>query len=213
MTIPFRITSGSQFALTKPSTTKDVRLWIGVVLILLASITGGKVLASASHRIPAVVVIRDLTAGSLVTASDIQIMNVAIPTGINAVSTIEDVVGKYVTQDIAQGSLLNPHIVDTNADPTLRTISVPIKAGHLPNVATGARVDVWFTPSMDGAAAPGPASLLASNVAVQSVPEIFDSAIDTAIALRVDEDVVALLVQALRDGTVDIAVIEAGTNG
>lgn len=213
MAIPFRITSGSRLTNSQSSATKDIRLWIGVVLILVSSLAGGKVMASASHRTPAVVVTHDLAAGTLIAASDVQIMNVAIPASINVTPAIEDVIGMYVSHDVAKGSLLNPLVLSSDADPTLRTVSVPIKAGHLPNLTYGARVDVWFTPSMDGALAPGPASLLAANVAVQSVPEIFDSSIDTAISLRVTDDVVAQIVQALRDGSVDIAVIEAGENG
>ena len=213
MTISMRIPSRGNIALPKPAAAKDFRLWVGVFLILAASIFGGKIFASASHRMPAVVVTHNLVAGSAIQAGDVQIMNVAVPAGVAMTSAIDDVVGKYVTQDVAPGSLLNPLTINENGDSSLRSISVPIKAGHLPEITYGTRVDVWFTPSLDGAVAPGPASLLAADVVVQEVPQVLDSSVDNAITLRVSDQVVALIVQALRDGTIDIAVIGGQSHG
>lgn len=209
MTIPLRLPTHGTLLRSKPAAAKDIRLWLGVLLILIASITGGKLFASANHRVPAVVVIHDLAAGSQVRSSDVQIMNVAVPQDVVTAGQIDAVVGKYLTHDIASGSLLNPSIVSAASDPRLRSVSVPIKAGHLPELSYGTRVDVWFTPSMDGAVAPGPATLLASDVVIQAVPQVFDSAVDMAITLQVEDEEVPLIVQAMRDGTLDIAVIGA----
>lgn len=186
---------------------KDIRLWLGVVLIIFSSLIGGQLFTSASHRTPAVVMSNDLSAGALINSSDVRLVNVALPSGVESVADLGDVVGKYAAHDLIGGSVVHPAGVSENVDLSLRAVSVPIKAGHLPALAYGSSVDVWFTPSLDGAIAPGPSQLLASNVLVDAVPEMIDSSIDAAITLRVPDAVVAQIMQAMRDGSIDIAVV------
>jgi hypothetical protein len=76
----------------------------------------------------------------------------------------------------------------------------------------GSLVDIWFTPGLDGAQVPGPSQLLAANVIVGSVPELQDSSLDTAITVRISEQSVAPVMQALRDGSIDIAIVDGMSN-
>lgn len=207
MAIAFRVSPRIKPAAKVSRSRKDIRLWLGVVLIIFASFIGGKLFTSASHRTPAVVISHDLSAGSLINESDVHLVNVSLPTGVDSITDLSDVVGKYAAHDLIGGSVVHPAGVSETADSSLRAVSVPIKAGHLPALAYGSNVDVWFTPSLDGAIAPGPSQLLASNVLVEAVPELIDSSVDAAITLRVSELAVAQLMQAMRDGSIDIAVV------
>jgi hypothetical protein len=213
MAIPLRLTPPTTIKSPLMASRKDFRLWLGVALILTASLIGGKVFSAASHRTPAVVLTHDLAAGSTIRASDVQLMNVALPNGIASITSIDGLIGKVATRDLIGGSLLNPLAVSETSNAALRSVSVPIKAGHLPLLSYGARVDVWFTPSIDGAIAPGPSTLIAENVLVEAVPDLMDNSIDSAITLRISDQVVVQIMQALRDGSIDIAVVDGARNG
>lgn len=212
MTIPLKFTSKVSIVPQATSMRKDFRLWVGVVLIISASLLGGKLFNQASHRVPAAVVISSLGKGSIIRSSDVQLINVAVPNDVQIVTTLEQVVGMTTTQDLSAGSLLNPSSLSTESDGSLRSISIPIKAGHLPAVMYGSLVDIWFTPGLDGAQVPGPSQLLAANVIVGSVPELQDSSLDTAITVRISEQSVAPVMQALRDGSIDIAIVDGMSN-
>ena len=209
MAIPLRIAPQLRVATKTTSSRKDIRLWLGVTLILIATLSGGKLFAATSHRTPAVILTHDLSAGSVISAGDVQIQNVALPAGIESVTEVNAAIGKFVTHDVIAGTVLHPLAMSDVESGQLRSVSVPIRAGHFPHVSYGSSIDIWFTPSLDGAVAPGPSQLLASNVLVAEVPQIIDSAVDAAITLRVPSDVVPQIVQAMRDGFIDIAVVGA----
>ena len=94
-----------------------------------------------------------------------------------------------------------------DADKSLRLVSVPIRAGHLPNLDFGQLVDVWMTPSIDGMALPGPAQLLISQAIINMIPDGIDPTLDTAVTLLIPSNQVQVLVQAMRDGVIDIVAL------
>ena len=195
----------------KDSTIRDVRFWLGLLLILGSVIAGTRILGSASHRVPAVVALHSLAAGAQVTMGDVSLVNVAVPNDVATVANVEDIVGKVLTQPLAQGSLVVPGIASSDVATESRTIALPIRAGHLPNVDRGSLVDVWVTPSLDGVAVPGPSELVVKKALVADVPLDNDPTSDTNISLQIDNAHIQPLVQAMRDGLIDVVVVSEAT--
>ena len=93
-----------------------------------------------------------------------------------------------------------------------RSVSVPIRAGHLPQVNPGEKVDIWMTPTLDGIALPGPASLIIPNAVIASAPEFVDAGMDTSVTVLISKNQVQILVQAMRDGLIDLVAIPVAGN-
>ncbi len=192
------------------ATLRDIRFWLGLILVVGSVTVGARVLSAASHRVPAVIAVNSLAAGTTVTAQDVEIVNVAIPDSVQRIASSQDVIGKVLAQPLVAGALVPPSVVSTSGSLTTRTIAIPIRAGHLPGLARGSLVDVWVTPSLDGVATPGPATRVVVDALVAEVPQDVDPSSDTSISLQVENENVQPLVQAMRDGLIDIVIVSGG---
>ena len=214
MAIPLRTTSRPTSTLItknrQRATLKDIRFWLGLMLVLGSVTIGARMLSSASHRVPAVVATNALAAGTTVSAQDLAVVNVAVPDSVRLVTSPDELVGKILAQPVVAGALIAPDIVTSSESLTTRTVALPIRAGHLPNVTRGTLVDVWVTPSLEGVAAPGPATRVITGALVAEAPLEIDPTSDTSIALQVDNESVQSLVQAMRDGLIDIVIVSGG---
>ena len=214
MAIPLRVNSRPTSTLItknrQRATLKDIRFWLGLLLVLGSVTVGTRILSTASHRVPAVIAVNALAAGTTVGAQDLAVVNVAVPDSVRIVTSPDEIVGRVLAQPVVSGALIAPDIVSSTNSSTTRTIALPIRAGHLPNVARGALVDVWVTPSLDGVAAPGPATRIVADALVAEVPPEMDPTSDSSISLRVENESVPLIVQAMRDGLIDIAIVSGG---
>jgi hypothetical protein len=74
-------------------------------------------------------------------------------------------------------------------------------------VSPGEKVDIWMTPSLDGVALPGPASLIIPNAVIAAAPEFIDAGMDTSVTVLISQEQVQVLVQAMRDGVIDLVAI------
>ena len=110
------------------------------------------------------------------------------------------------------GDLVSIHSVSDGFASDVRSVSIPIRAGHLPQVNHGEKVDIWMTPSLDGVALPGPANLIVANAVVTAAPEFVDSGMDTSVTVLISQDQVQVLVQAMRDGVIDLVAIPVTGN-
>ena len=214
MAIPLRIPTGqTKTLITKNrhrATLRDVRFWLGMILVLGSVTIGTRMLSAASHRVPAVVAVNALAAGSTVSALDLEVVNVAVPGSVHVVTSVDELVGKVLAQPLVAGALIAPEVVVDSAVSTTRTLAIPIRAGHLPGVTRGSLVDVWVTPSLDGVATPGPATRVVAGALVADVPLDVDPTSDSSISLQVDNENVQPLVQAMRDGLIDVVIVSGG---
>lgn len=215
MAIPLRIQTTQTKTLIMKSrhraTLRDIRFWLGLILVLGSVTSGARMLSAASHRAPAVVAVNALAAGTTVSAADFELVPVAVPESVPVVTSVDELVGKVLMQPLVAGALVSPEVVtDSNATST-RTIALPIRAGHLPGVIRGSLVDVWVTPSLDGVATPGPATRVVASALVAEVPLDVDPTSDSSISLQVDNENIQPLVQAMRDGLIDIVIVSGGS--
>jgi hypothetical protein len=214
MAIPIRVGQLGQSKATTKSTrkTQDPRLWLGIFFVFSAMIIGQLVVSKASARVPAVILNSNIAQGSLIRDGDVEVAMVSVPSTQNLISAPSEVVGKVASTDLFTGDLVSTHSISSGFASDVRTVSVPIRAGHLPQLNPGERVDVWMTPSLDGLALPGPSSLIIPNAVVESAPDFVDAGLDTSVTILISQDQVQALVQAMRDGVIDLVAIPASGN-
>jgi len=214
MAIPIRVSQVRQNkAVVKTNRrTQDPRLWLGILFIISAMVIGQLVVSHASVRVPAVTLNSNIAQGAQIRESDVTAVQVSVPNAENLISAPSEVVGKIATTDLFVGDLISMHSISTEFAADARNVSVPIRAGHLPQVSPGEKVDVWMTPSLDGVALPGPASLIIPNAVIASAPEFIDAGMDTSVTILVSQDQVQVLVQAMRDGVIDLVAIPVSGN-
>ena len=188
-------------------TIKDFRLWLGVLFVFISVISTQLVLSKATARTTAVILKNSIPAGSVILDNDVVNAEVVLPGEVSAVVEKSQAVGKVAARDLFAGDLLIAQAITNQMPANLRLVSVPIKAGHLPLIDSGQLVDVWVTPAVDAMALPGPARLVISQATVHQVPAGIDPALDTAVTLLIDGIDVPEIVQAMRDGVIDLVAL------
>ncbi|MCF8554743.1 MAG: hypothetical protein K9F93_01425 [Candidatus Nanopelagicales bacterium] len=214
MAIPIRVPHSAQ---SKPVAkanrkTQDPRLWLGILFMIAAMIVGQLVVSGASARVPAVVINANIAQGALIRDTDVSSVQVSVPSIENLISVPSEVIGKVASRDLFAGDLISAHSISTGFAADARNVSVPIRAGHLPQVNPGEKVDIWMTPSVDGVALPGPASLIIPSAVIAAAPEFIDAGMDTSVTVLISQDQVQVLVQAMRDGVIDLVAIPVTGN-
>ena len=186
---------------------RDVRFWLGIFFIVVSILVSQSLISKATARTQAVVLVNEVPMGSEITSTDLKMTEVYLPESSELVALTSDAVGLIATRDLFVGDILTKNSVINRTRSELRMVSVPIKAGHLPNIDSGQLVDVWVTPSTDGMALPGPAQVVISQASIQAVPNGIDPAMDTAVTLLIQASDVQALVQAMRDGVIDLVAL------
>lgn len=186
---------------------RDVRFWLGIFFIVVSILVSQSLISKATARTQAVVLVNEVPMGSEITSTDLKMTEVYLPASSELVALTSDAVGLIATRDLFVGDILTKNSVINRTRSELRMVSVPIKAGHLPNIDSGQLVDVWVTPSTDGMALPGPAQVVISQASIQAVPNGIDPAMDTAVTLLIQASDVQALVQAMRDGVIDLVAL------
>jgi len=195
------------------SSVRDIRLWAGIGLLVVCALVGRATIHGASVRSTAVVAVNNLTSGATIRAQDVRITQVNVPAPELLVSDLAQVVGRQVSADLYAGEVLTLHDLAQGETLQMREVSIPLRAGHVPHLAYGDRVDVWVTPSTTGVAVPGPAHVIATRVLVSGPPDITDANTDTSITLSVSVAKVQPLVQASQDGFIDVVAVTSGPEG
>jgi len=212
MAIPFRIRAqGAAKPILLPNVNRkvrrDFRLWLGIGLLLLSILTISHLIASAGARTQAVVLAQDVASGKQFTIDDLEVVRVALPSARNYVASIDTALGMSATRNMSAGELIPASLGAIGISKDLRSVSLPIRAGHLPVLQPGDLVDIWSTPSAEGMQIPGPPSLLSSAASVADVPAEIDANSDTAVTVVLPKNEVAKVIAALRDGQIDVVVL------
>jgi hypothetical protein len=123
----------------------DLRLVLGVVLVLAAVLIGAMVVSGASDTYATVAARRDLAAGTIVTGDDVKLAQVRLPGHGKDVylSHIEDVVGKQLSRAVSSGELVPADAVTKLSAKT--TVTVPLAAGAAPDLRRGQRIEIWVS--------------------------------------------------------------------
>lgn len=183
----------------------DLRLVIGVVLVLASVLLGAKIVSSANHSYRMLAVTRDLAAGTLLRRDDVKAVRVQLPDRGHGVylSGDADVVGKQLNRSLTSGELLPAAALDTAA--ALTTLTVPFPADAAPALSPGQRVEIWLSTKSCASV------VLLADVTVQDVHDSaggsFSSSGGQNVVVSVPPDLAGRVVAAL---ALDGATIRAG---
>lgn len=141
----------------------DLRLVVGVVLVLASVLVGARVVSSAHDTAGAVTATRDLAAGSILTAADLRITQVQLPARGRGVylASVTAAVGKRLQRPLSRDELVPVAAVARVAAQT--TLTVPLAAGAAPALHIGQRIEVWVSTASCASV------VLLPDVTVQSV--------------------------------------------
>src|SRR3954453_24160946 len=100
----------------------DLRLILGIVLVLAAVLLGAVVVSRARHTDRAVAVTRDLAAGTTLRAEDVHLVDAQLPDRDAYVGDTGDAIGKLLTRPLSEGELLPATAL--GAQPAATTVTI-----------------------------------------------------------------------------------------
>ena len=190
---------------------------LGVLIVLLSTVLGARLLGSGSHGTPVWVARHDLAAGLALRAGDVEVRDVELsssaPRYLSAATPFPD--GLVLSSDVVAGELIPASALSpASGTDDRRIVTVPVDRFHVPaDLARGERVDVYVTPrgAADGN---GVSSLIARGVDVLDVDDASASfggdAATSGVSVSVPAAAVAALVGGLGRGVVDVVRVPAG---
>ncbi|HWD63410.1 MAG TPA: SAF domain-containing protein [Humibacter sp.] len=189
----------------------DPRFAVGVLLIV-ASVVGVCVLLAAQNRSVEVYVARStLVAGDHVSAGDLELTSVRVPSASDVYLTRaampKDAV---VVRSVPKGELVPAAAVSERTDAALTSVVVKASGPVAAAVTDGAVVDVWAAHGSDAKDYRPPAVLVPGAVVVSVAHDdalVADRA-TVSIEVRVPSSRVAAVLQAIADGRV-LSVVPA----
>ncbi len=131
----------------------DGRLVLGLLLVLVSVVVGARVLSSADRSTLVWAASKDLTAGTLLAAGDLEPVRVRLfeSAGQYVGAGGQPPVGYVVRRGLGAGELLpQDALTSPERSAELRLVTVPVEAGHYPpTLRDDQRVDLWVTPQAD----------------------------------------------------------------
>lgn len=199
----------------------DKRLVVGVLLVLVSVLTGARVLAGADDAQQVWSATRDLPAGTVLAAGDLELSRVRLFDRSAHYLTGTKPIGYVVQRAVSAQELLPADALTAPGKQVARReVTVSVLTGHLPpDLARGDLVDLYVTPDDKGVeravAAHRPADaltrlVLASLTVGDVVSGVGASGQEQPVVLVVAPDQVLTLVQALSEGQLDLVRLPAG---
>ena len=186
----------------------DARILGGVLVVLISVVLGARLLAAADKTIAVWSAAHELSAGTTLQPTDVQVARVHLQHGASRyLSANHSPIGYVINREVGGGELLPASALAAQPTAMVRQVTVPVAAAHLPpDLARGDRVDVYAT-AKHGDRVP---RLVASGVLVADAPHhshgVFSSnPMDSVgVVLSVGPDQVSALVAAAETSQVDL---------
>jgi hypothetical protein len=166
-------------------------MWIGVLLVAVSALVGGRALADADDTVELWAAARDLPVGVPIAAADLVSTSVHFAdaqTVDRYVAAASALVGRPLAQPVGAGQLIPTSAVGRAAE-SASEIPVGVAAADLPaDLAVGDRVDVWSLPDDGPSGGSGRASRVIRGVLVVAVgtPEIAAAGGERQVLLAVE---------------------------
>lgn len=189
----------------------DLRLVLGVLLVLVSVLVGARVVASANSSVRVWALKHDLAAGTELNAGDLRSVRVRLfDNAEQYIAASKSPVGQTISRDLGAGELLPRNVLVP--EPCGSLVSIPVSPQHLPDrVVKGQRIDVFATPK--GSQANRTDHVL-RGVTVQSATRpkggLIAAGAQWAITVRVPSSQVSSVVKAIRTADIDVAIVEGG---
>ena len=187
---------------------RDLRLIVGVLLIVLSMGAGTRVVASADRSVRVWALTRDVAVNTVLAADDLRSARVRLfDSAPRYMGTGRSPVGQAVSRGLSAGELLPVGALHVAAAGV--AVNLPVRPGDAPPVERGQTVDVWA-----GTAGCGPRRVLASAV-VQEVRSVEGGAAagPRQVVVRVARADADRLLAVLWAGSTIRLVVVAGAPG
>lgn len=194
----------------------DVRLLLGLLLVLLSVVVGAKVLADADRRVEVWSVTRDLGADTPLTAADLRRtrVNLSGATG-RYLSAAQDLDGLVLTRPVGRGELVPLAAVAPAGGREKRRLVIEVDRFGVAGLQRGRVVDVYVVRQTPSGADPAPPELVLAGVTVaedvrSGSGAFVGSGATSGVALLVDRLDVPALIDAVANGDVYLVQVPAG---
>jgi hypothetical protein len=196
---------------------RDLRLAVGVALVVLSVVLGGRLLAASGDRVLVWSLRQSLAAGTTLHEDDLVAVPAAADTVAAYVPQTTGVAGRTLGRDVASGELLPAAALTDATTADRRLVTVPVDPLHAPpGLARGERVDVYVSPKdgtsvgQDGVTVLPSLALAGALVADPGVTDTAGATSQVGIVLDVGVRDAARAVAAARGGDVDLVRVGTG---
>lgn len=166
----------------RPPRWLDLRLVLGLLLVLGSVLLGARVVGAADATVPVWAAKEDLAAGTVLTADDLTVVDVrldAVASGYLAASVRPE--GRTLARAVGDGELLPRAALEEATG--LVQVALPVQAGWVPpGLRRGQLVDVYAVADPAAGAvgaADGSVNLVVGNAPVQAVSGAADGVLST----------------------------------
>lgn len=167
----------------RPPRWLDLRLVLGVLLVLGSVLLGARVVGAADATVPVWAAQDDLAAGTVLTAEDLTVVDVRLDAAASGyLSATVQPRGRTLGRAVGEGELLPRAALE---EPTgLVQVALPVQAGWVPpGLRRGQTVDVYAVADPAAGAAgtaDGSVNVVVGNAPVQAVSGAADGVLSTA---------------------------------
>lgn len=188
----------------------DLRLLLGIALVLGSVLLGARVVASADERTAVWRTTQALSAGTVITQDDVEVARVQLGDTAGYLSAADPIVGQAATRDLGSGELVARSAID--ATPPGTTITIPVSSLNSPVVQRGARVAIWVSTPVCTAV------VVLPEAAVQDIADNrggFSASSQIGVVVRVEPDLAVRVIQALDlpDAVIRLGVLDGPARG
>lgn len=188
----------------------DLRLALGVLLVLVSVVLGARVVSAADHSVQVWGVTGDFAAGTTLASGDVRPVKVRLYADADRyLRAAQPPVGRTLNRAVSSGELLPAGALGTA--PSGQMVSLPVAALHAPDsLAHGQRVDVFATTARS-AGGNGQTVRVLSGVTVQSVRRpsggIRSTGDQLAVLVRVAPAETAAVIAAVNGAALDVTIV------
>jgi Flp pilus assembly protein CpaB len=200
----------------------DLRVAVGLLLMLVAVLGGASLIRSAQDRIPVLVAAGSVQPGEVIGPSDLRVVEMSVPAGVAYLSASAEgqVEGRVAAEPLWDGKVLGPGSV-AEAPPVAAgmvaiTLLLPPESAVGGDIRSGDRVAVLSSPGVDEAGGnqqEAATTILLPDVPVLSVRDASTSegeGVFVTVTLRLEE--ARAIAEARASGRVDLALLPGGTS-
>ena len=192
----------------------DTRVIVGVLVIVVCTLIGARVVSMGADQVQVWQVQRDVSAGAVLAPEDVAAVGVA-PDLAGAYLPVGSLPGEPLAMDIRAGEMLPKGALSDGVARDVRWVTLPIEPLHAPaDLAAGDRVDVWSTPDPSrafGSDAVVRPILVLPNALVASIDvDARGFAGDYGVVVEVAPDQAESLLTAVRGGLIDLVRVPLG---
>ncbi|MDA3021078.1 MAG: hypothetical protein O2943_00165 [Actinomycetota bacterium] len=185
---------------------RDLRLWIGLVIILLAMFAGAFLLSRGEQTTTVWRASSDLSVGAIPVATPVTVSLGAAQDQYLLAS--EPLTGQ-LRWPVAAGDLIPRGALGFSPMLNARLVTLPVDPLHAPvHMATGDVVDIWSTPAdLAGGVTAQPVLVLASVTVAEVAADAVGVGGEIAVVVEIPAAAADQLVAAARSGLIDLVAV------